>query len=139
MIAIGEAARRSGITIETIRYYERKGIVSRPARSLNGRRAYGPPEVASLTFIRRCRDLGFTLTDARSLLALSQGHQQGGHQQDCDSARHLATCHLDTVRQKIAELHQLEAALAQMTHNCTAGSALCPVLTDLRGVPATAK
>ncbi|NCQ25511.1 MAG: MerR family transcriptional regulator, partial [Roseovarius sp.] len=56
MIAIGEAARQSGVAIETIRYYERAGIVPKPGRGANGRRAYTPEDVARLRFVRRCRD-----------------------------------------------------------------------------------
>lgn len=59
MIAIGEASRRSGVSIETIRYYERAGIISKPCRTESGRRSYCEAEIAELRFIRRCRDLGF--------------------------------------------------------------------------------
>jgi MerR family mercuric resistance operon transcriptional regulator len=127
MIAIGEAARLSGVNIETIRYYEREGIVARPPRAQNGRRVYGAAEVADLTFIRRCRDLGFPMSDARTLLALSHGREE-----NCDRARDLASRHLVAVRDRIAELGRLEAALAELTANCASGSPLCPMLDDLR-------
>jgi MerR family mercuric resistance operon transcriptional regulator len=127
MIAIGEAARLSGVSIETIRYYEREGIVAQPARGENGRRLYGATEVADLTFIRRCRDLGFPMPDARALLALSHGRDS-----DCDRVRDLATRHLATVRDRIAELRRLEGALVELTANCAAGSPLCPMLDELR-------
>ncbi len=130
MIAIGEAARLSGVSIETIRYYEREGIVARPARGLNGRRLYDAAEVADLTFIRRCRDLGFPMVDARTLLALSHGREE-----NCDRVRDLSSRHLAAVRDRIAELRRLEAALEELTGNCASGSPLCPMLDDLRKAP----
>jgi len=130
MIAIGEAARLSGISIETIRYYEREGIVPRPARAGNGRRVYGPTEVADLTFIRRCRDLGFPMSEARALLALSHGHEE-----NCNRVRDVASRHLATVRDRIVELRRLEAALEELTGNCASGTPLCPMLDELRRTP----
>ena len=130
MIAIGQAAHLSGIGIETIRYYEREGIVDLPARSQNGRRVYSRADVADLAFIRRCRDLGFQLTDVRALLALSHGREE-----DCERAREFAAKHLVHVRMKLAELQRIEAALSELTRNCAEGSTFCPMLTELRGVP----
>ena len=65
MATIGEASRRSGINIETIRYYEREGVVPRPGRSASGRRVYTDDEVAVLAFVKRCRDMGFPLSACR--------------------------------------------------------------------------
>lgn len=130
MIAIGQAARLSGVSIETIRYYEREGIVARPARAQNGRRVYGAAEIADLTFIRRCRDLGFSMSDARTLLALSHGREE-----NCDHVRDLASRHLAAVRDRIGELRRLEEALEELTANCASGSPLCPMLDDLRRTP----
>jgi MerR family mercuric resistance operon transcriptional regulator len=130
MIAIGEAARLSGVSIETIRYYEREGIVGRPARAGSGRRLYSAAEIADLTFIRRCRDLGFPMSDARTLLALSHGQEQ-----NCDRARDLASGHLAAVRARITELRRLEAALEELTGNCASGSPLCQLLDELRRSP----
>ena len=67
---IGGLARRSGVNIETIRYYEREGLMPRPPRTMGGRRAYAPSDLKTLTFIRKARDIGFTLEDTRTLLGL---------------------------------------------------------------------
>lgn len=74
MASIGTASRQSGIAIETIRYYERSGVIAPPPRSASGHRVYGPAEIARLTMIRRCRDLGFPLADVRRLLDLAADH-----------------------------------------------------------------
>jgi len=123
MIAIGEAARQSGVAIETIRYYERAGIVPKPGRGANGRRAYTPEDVARLRFVRRCRDLGFSMAEARALLRLEEG--------DCESVCALTEMHLDKVRRKIAALQALEAELITLTERCTLGATRCPMLDEL--------
>ena len=128
MIAIGEAARQSGVAIETIRYYERAGIVPKPGRGANGRRAYTPEDVARLRFVRRCRDLGFSMAEARALLRLEEG--------DCESVCVLTEMHLDKVRRKIAALQALEEELMALTERCTLGAARCPMLLDLKAVDA---
>ncbi|MGV6805976.1 MAG: MerR family transcriptional regulator [Ruegeria sp.] len=127
MIAIGEAARQSGVGIETIRYYEREGIVPRPARGANNRRVYSQQGVGRLRFLKRCRDLGFSLSDAKALLDLSEGGDA-----ECGEVSALAAQHVDSVRRKIAELQRLEAALCELTANCAEGSADCPMLAQLR-------
>ncbi|WP_170366497.1 MerR family transcriptional regulator [Ruegeria arenilitoris] len=127
MIAIGEAARQSGVGIETIRYYEREGIVPRPARAANNRRLYSAQDVGRLRFLKRCRDLGFSLGDAKALLDLSEGGAA-----DCAEVSALAKGHMDSVRRKIAELQRLEAALGELTANCAEGSVDCPMLGRLR-------
>src|SRR3546814_10034854 len=68
MHSIGEAARQSGVTVETIRYYERERIVPPPDRSASGRRLYDPAGIMRLRFVRRCRDLGLSIADIRTLL-----------------------------------------------------------------------
>ncbi|MCD9150154.1 MerR family transcriptional regulator [Pseudophaeobacter flagellatus] len=76
MIAIGEASRQSGIGIETIRYYEREGIVPKPERAANNRRLYSVHDVGRLRLLKKCRDLGFPLADAKTLIDLSEGGQR---------------------------------------------------------------
>ena len=126
MIAIGEAARQSGVPIETIRYYEREGVVPTPQRAANGRRVYSEKEVGRLRFIKRCRDLGFSITEAKGLLSLSEGEND-----NCATVKDIGTAHLSAVRSKIAELKALEAALEQLTANCKAGSVSCQMLEAL--------
>lgn len=127
MFLIGEASRQSGVGIETIRYYEREGIVGRPGRAANGRRLYTPADIGVLRFVRRCRDLGFTLADTKALLDLSRAPGS-----DCAAARDLAERQLGRVREKIAELARLESALHELTVNCADGRLECPMLDRLR-------
>lgn len=126
MIAIGEAARQSGVSIETIRYYEREGIVPRPARAENGRRLYAPQDVQRLRFIRRCRDLGFTMAGARALMALSEGREA-----DCALARSITLEHLGEVRRRIADLRRLESSLLRFSEQCKGGKTRCPLIDSL--------
>lgn len=126
MMTIGEAARQSGVTIETIRYYEREQIVPAPGRGASGRRLYTAQEVGRLRFVKRCRDLGFGMTDIGVLLKLA-GSQEGS----CDGAGRLGQSQLAQIRQKIADLQRLEAALSELTLNCTAGRSECPMLAAL--------
>lgn len=129
MFAIGEASRLSGVGIEAIRYYERQGIVPRPARAANNRRLYSPADVGRLRFLRTCRDLGFSLADTRILLAFSERPDP-----DCGSVQRLAERQIASVRNKIAELGRLEAGLRELSQNCSAGRLDCPMLDRLREV-----
>lgn len=127
MIAIGEASRQSGVGIETIRYYEREGFVPIPARALNNRRLYSANDVGRLRFLKKCRDLGFSLSVAKALLELSEGSAD-----DCRSVKELAEAHIASVRTKINELRRLERALSELTANCDSGKVHCPMLQRLR-------
>ncbi|SLN44885.1 Mercuric resistance operon regulatory protein [Falsiruegeria litorea R37] len=127
MIAIGEASRRSGVGIETIRYYEREGIVPKPERASNNRRLYSEHDVGRLRFLKKCRDLGFPLADAKILLNLSEGDRE-----DCRSVKEVAEIHITKIRAKIDELGRLEAALSELTANCDSGNVSCPLLSQLR-------
>jgi MerR family mercuric resistance operon transcriptional regulator len=127
-IPIGELSRRSGVNIETIRYYERVKVLPPTPRSANGRRVYGPAETRTLAFIRRSRELGFTLDEIRTLLTLSADNGEGV----CAEASSLATRHLVEVRAKIADLRAMEKALAAAVRQCEAGEAPgCPVIDVL--------
>ncbi|WP_170519873.1 MerR family transcriptional regulator [Ruegeria atlantica] len=127
MIAIGEASRQSGVGIETIRYYEREGIVPKPARAPNNRRLYSAHDVGRLRFLKKCRGLGFPLADAKTLLDLSEG---GG--EDCRTVKEMADLHISKVRDKIRELRRLETALNELTANCDSGNVSCPMLSQLQ-------
>ncbi len=129
MIAISEASRQSGVGIEAIRYYEREGIVPRPARALNNRRLYSASDVGRLRFLKKCRDLGFPLSDAKTLLELSAESAE-----DCRSVKELAEAHIASVQGKIEELRRLEHALSELTANCDSGNVQCPMLQRLRTV-----
>lgn len=126
MVTIGEAARRSGVGIELIRYYERTGVVTGPERSQAGRRQYCAAEVHVLRFIRRCRDLGFSLAEAKSLLGIASSEQLA-----CGDAQSVGQRHLESIRQKITDLQQMEAALVQLMLPCKAGQQDCSMLDTL--------
>jgi MerR family mercuric resistance operon transcriptional regulator len=127
-LRIGELSRRTGCNIETIRYYERIGLLPRPDR--RGRyRQYDAAGVSSLAFIRRARDLGFTLDEIRQLLRLAAGGGGGGA---CAEARDLAATHLSDVRKRIADLKSMERALAAAVRQCDAGDEpACPLIEAL--------
>jgi MerR family mercuric resistance operon transcriptional regulator len=106
-IPIGELSRRTGCNIETIRYYERIGLLPAPPRC--GRyRSYGPEDVDRLGFVRRARELGFRLDAVRALLGLAAGGQAS-----CAEARDLAASHLKDVRARISDLRRMERILAE--------------------------
>jgi MerR family mercuric resistance operon transcriptional regulator len=123
---IGELSRLSGIAIETIRYYERIRLLPRPPRSQNGRRSFGSDGLATLTFIRRCRELGFSLDDIRALLALRASEHR------CADVKAIAARHLDAVRTKLQTLREMELSLTGLVTICPGdASTECPVLEAL--------
>jgi MerR family transcriptional regulator, mercuric resistance operon regulatory protein len=126
-IPIGELSRRTGVNIETIRYYEKIKMLQPPPRTEGGRRVYGPAETRVLVFIRRGRELGFGLEDIRALLDLA-----GPGKASCADVRKIAAYHLDDIRTKIADLRKLERLLAKTIAQCS-GSRVpdCPVLDIL--------
>jgi MerR family mercuric resistance operon transcriptional regulator len=127
-LPIGELSRRSGVNIETIRYYERIKVLPAPPRTASGRRVYGPAETRTLAFIRRSRELGFTLDEIRTLLALSAENGQGA----CAEVGALAVGHLAEVRAKIADLKAMERILANAVRRYDAGEAPgCPLIDAL--------
>lgn len=126
--SIGETARISGVGIETIRYYEREGIVPPPVRTEAGRRVYDDDGLSQLRFIRRCRDLGFPIGEIRMLLSLATERQRA-----CADVRAISEKHLASVRQKIRDLVELEAALADLHGQCREGRQDCPMLGRLFG------
>ena len=127
-IQIGELARRSGCNIETIRYYERIGVLPRPTRSASRYRLYDADDVRRLIFVRRARELGFSLEEVRTLLALSA--ERNGH--ICAEVREVAAKHLVDVRARIADLRAMERAIVHAVHRCDAGEpAGCPLIGAL--------
>jgi MerR family mercuric resistance operon transcriptional regulator len=127
-LPIGELSRRSGVNIETIRYYERIKMLPAPPRTGSGRRVYGPAETRTLAFIRRSRELGFTLDEIRTLLALSAKNGPDA----CAEVRALAAGHLGDVRAKIADLRAMQRVLAEAVRRCEVGeSPGCPLIDTL--------
>jgi MerR family mercuric resistance operon transcriptional regulator len=126
-LSIGEMARRTGCRVETIRYYERCGILPPPARTEGGHRIYGTAHLKRLGFIRRARDLGFTLDEVRALLRLADQKDSR-----CAEARDLAARHLAALRARLAELRRLETVLAGMIAGCeTEAAPACPLIEAL--------
>ena len=126
-LPIGELAKRSGVNIETIRYYERAKLLAPPRRTPSGRRVYDVTDVRILTFIRRARELGFRLDDIRALLALGAPGKAS-----CADVRKIAAHHLDDIRARIGDLRKLERLLAKTIAQCS-GSRVpeCPVVDIL--------
>lgn len=123
-IPIGDVSRRTGCNIETIRYYERIGLLPSPAR--HGRyRRYGSQDMKSLVFVRRARELGFRLDEVRSLLKLSEIDGTRA----CNEIREISAAHLVDVRKRIADLRAMERVLSSVIRQCDAGSQPgCPLI-----------
>ncbi|BAH39911.1 MAG TPA: MerR family DNA-binding transcriptional regulator [Gemmatimonas aurantiaca] len=135
LLIISELAEHTGTTPETIRYYERVGVLPAAHRQGNGRyRRYDATDVRRLTFIRRARDLGFSLDVVRNLLHLSE---QPDH--PCDEVDRLAREQLVAVDRKLEQLLTLREALSQLTQCCDSGHAMseCRILSSL-GAPGRA-
>lgn len=111
-LTIGRLAELTGVHIETIRYYEKIGMLARPQRTAGGHRSYAPEHVATLTFIRRGRELGFPLETIRDLIRLNEGGAC------CEKARDVTIGHHADVRRKIADLRKLERALSTLIDEC---------------------
>ena len=126
MHPIRVASAMSGVNIETIRYYEREGVVPPVTRTPTGRRLYGDEDIACLRFVKCCRDLGFSIPDIRSLLNLSAGNDA-----PCADVKALGERRLRDVRRKLDELGKLERALAELVKRCDAGQTNCPMLERL--------
>jgi Cu(I)-responsive transcriptional regulator len=116
-LSIGQAARTAGTVAETIRYYEKIGLLPKPARTSGNYRSYGVPEVSRLTFIRRARELGFRLDQVRTLLSLSDDRGKS-----CAEVDEIARAHLETVEQKIADLTALKRELSSIISQCDQGT-----------------
>lgn len=124
---IGWLAERTGVNIETIRYYERVGLLSTPQRTENRRRMYDERDVQKLTFVRRSRELGFSLKDIRTLIDIAEHSNLA-----CAEVKEMSLRRLFDVRGKIATLKKLERALKSMTDACAPGTMEpCPVFEAL--------
>ncbi|WJN60266.1 MerR family DNA-binding protein [Pseudomonas sp. SO81] len=116
-ITIGVLARDSGVNLETIRFYERSGLLPAPQRSASGYRHYQDMDVRRLRFIRRGRELGFSLEEIRSLLDLA-AHPES----PCASADQMVSEHLDTIAARIRDLQNMQAELNKLS-GCQSGHA----------------
>jgi MerR family mercuric resistance operon transcriptional regulator len=129
LLTRGALATRSGCNVETIRYYEQIGILPAPPRSQGGHRLYGHDLVRRLTFVRRSRELGFTLEEIRQLLRLVDGRNY-----TCAQVERLALQHAHDIRQKIADLKKLKSVWVAMASQCTGDEVPeCPIIDELFG------
>jgi Cd(II)/Pb(II)-responsive transcriptional regulator len=127
-LKIGELASRTGCLVETIRYYEKEGLLPPPARSDANYRLYGEAHLERLQFIRHCRALGMALGEVRSLLRFKDAPDE-----HCGEVNALLDKHIGHVGQRIAELTALEAQLTALRSHCTEESAAseCGILQEL--------
>jgi len=124
---IGQMSRKTGVNIETIRYYERIGILPKPDRSAGGNRQYNEDQLKRLYFIRRSRELGFSLDEIRGLFEMVDRKDF-----TCGEVHDLTVDHLASVRDKISNLKKLEKALLAMVSECSRGDVPeCPILEIL--------
>jgi MerR family mercuric resistance operon transcriptional regulator len=124
--SIGELSRQSGVNIETIRYYEKIRLLPAPPRTEGGHRLYPDDHLKRLTFIRRSRELGFTLDEIRNLLALVKGGYT------CGEVKNMTLAHLKDIRRKIADLRRMERTLVATANRCEGGDAPeCPIMDAL--------
>lgn len=132
-LQIGRVAQRTGLSVDTIRFYEKAGLLPRPARSSGGYRLYGEHEIADLEFIQKAQRLGFSLNEIRELFAIRRHPDEA-----CAHVRDLIVQKLVIVRSKIEELRALEAALADALKLCSKAlrrparhQGSCPVLEEI--------
>jgi MerR family transcriptional regulator, copper efflux regulator len=127
-LTIGVVAKRVGVAIDTIRFYEREGLLPEPSRRASGYRSYDEGAIAQLRFIRRAKDLGFTLEEIRELLALSRDRRKG-----VGAVKKRATDRLVALDTRISELQRVRDGLAQLVQSCPGHGApeQCPILRAL--------
>ncbi|MFC4762929.1 heavy metal-responsive transcriptional regulator [Dyella koreensis] len=127
-LTIGAVAKRVGVAIDTIRYYEREGLLPEPERRASGYRSYDEGAVRQLRFIRRAKDLGFTLEEIRDLLALSADRHRG-----VKAVKKRAQDRLAAIDERIAELTRVRNGLEQLVAACPGHGSpeQCPILRAL--------
>lgn len=131
MITIGALSERTGVNIETIRYYERIRLIPSPPRTESGRRLYGAEDIRRLTFIRHARELGFGISAIKTML-----HLQDVPEASCDQVSHIATDQLQAVESRIRRLLGLRTELTRMIKECGKGKvATCRTIEVLAGSP----
>ena len=126
---IGALAETAGVNVETIRFYQRKGLMPEPEKPYGSIRRYGAAELARVRFIKSAQRLGFSLEEVGELLKLEDGAR-------CSEARQLAEQKLVDVRQKLSDLQRIESVLAGLVARCSAvrGRVNCPLIASLQEV-----
>lgn len=125
-LTIGALAAEAGVNVETIRFYQRKNLLSEPERPYGGIRRYGSSEVSRVRFIKAAQRIGFSLDEIAQLLQLEDGTH-------CSQARSIAEHKLADVRHRLEDLRRMEAALADLVRRCAAGrgKVTCPLIASL--------
>ncbi len=125
-LTIGRLARAAGVNVETVRYYQRRGLIVEPERPVNGIRRYSAGSVNRIRFIKRAQELGFTLAEISNLLALEDGR-------GCRETRELAGRKLAMVESRLADLKRLRKTLRELVARCdtTRGKVSCPIISVL--------
>lgn len=127
-LTIGRLARAAGVNIETIRYYQMRGLLPTPNRKQGAFRTYPVTMVERIGFIKRAQELGFSLAEIASLLKLEDGTNR-------KAIRNVASHRLSDIQTKIADLKRMESALTHLIHECeaTGGAQPCPIIATLAG------
>jgi MerR family mercuric resistance operon transcriptional regulator len=123
---IGDLAAAANVSVETIRFYQRKGLVSEPPRAYGQIRRYGASDVARVKFVKSAQRLGFSLEEVAALLRLDDGTH-------CEEARVMAEQKLDDVRSKLRDLRRIESVLKTLVADCCSsrGTVTCPLISAL--------
>ena len=131
-MTIGRLAEQAAVGIETVRFYEREGVLAKPARSASGYRLYDAEVVARLQFVQRAKELGFTLKEIKELLSLRVDHGTS-----CEDVRARAEIKIADIEDRIKTLHRMKKALVRLTQDCCqkTGGSECPILGALEGRP----
>ena len=130
---IGEAARRSGVSARMVRHYEGLGLLAAVARTESGYRQYSEADIHTLRFVKRSRDLGFSMEEIAELVGLWHNRRRASA-----SVKRIAQKHLGELEQRIADMQAMQRTLSHLVH-CCHGDARpdCPILEDLAGASAT--
>jgi MerR family mercuric resistance operon transcriptional regulator len=124
-MTIGKLAEAAGVNVETIRYYQRRGLLEEPAKPLYGQRRYSLEQAKRVRFIKRAQALGFTLAEVGQLLVLNEARS-------CKTTRALAAHKLEMIEGKMADLEAVRQALGKLVRQCDAGDgAKCPIIDAL--------
>ena len=128
-VTIGEAAQHSGVSAKMVRHYEALGLLGKVARTDSGYRLYSPADVHTLRFIKRCRDLGFSMAEIAELVGLWQNRRRAS-----SSVKRIAQKHMDELAQRIEAMQSMQRTLATLLGCCHGDDRPdCPILDDLAG------
>jgi len=127
MMRIGEVAARAAVNIQTLRYYERRGLLPEPQRGSSGYRAYGPDAVRLVRFIKRAQELGFTLREIEDLIELRESPRRGAE------VRAVAAAKVEDIERRIQQLGAMRKALGGLVEacDCESGTLTCPIIEAL--------